>query len=401
MAITGTGISFFPLFWVFNDQWKYYIPNLNGPPSTYNHWGHIHFFMPGYNMTGTGGDAFGGQQRYTFQIQDIWGPNSNDPNQTDLYRVIGTPKWYYHVTELWRRVFVQPWDNGQGRGVKWDASPTGLGAGPFDDVKTMGPFREGMTAHGLFSYAPYWMANCRSLPIDYYTSGAHVQSARQNHLADRARSLLSSDYVDAKYNLQHGNYILAHSQGGSPAGVPPFSDELYIWPVIEYQKVLQLDWEILPGSTPDVASIDDADDTYGDGWQTEITVPFVDPVTKVYRSPFALQPNVVLPFGQYNNLNLGSRLLVPTASRLKHGTASYSDQRPFDARLDMPDSLNGTPVTTWHNPWGDDAEGRVVQQCLGGLVRVQRVRQSQALRQHGQIHSHDARTQHARGPWAG
>lgn len=367
MAITGQGITYYPLFWVFNDQWKYYRPRLSEGVDVYNHWGHLHFFMLGLNPTSQSDDAFAGQQRYSFALKDIWGPRSQDPNQDQLYRVIGTPKWYYHVTELWRRVFVQPWDAGNGRGVKYDAAPAD---------KRMGPFREGLSNHGLTSYAPYWMANARSAPIDYFTSSEHRQDARLNAVAERARSLLGADYDDRKYNLQHSNYVLAANQVApsdvttTHAGVPPFSDALYIWPVIEYQQVLQLNWEPLPGSAPDVDDPNLADTAYGDGWNTQVTVPFVDPVSGIYRSPFAETPGVCLPFGSYNELSFPSRQLVPAANRLRHGPASYDTSRPYDDRLDLPVEQAGTPITEWHNPWGDASGGRVVQQCLGGVVHA-------------------------------
>ncbi|MCL2640717.1 MAG: hypothetical protein FWD53_07725, partial [Phycisphaerales bacterium] len=134
----GNGLRFHPLFWVWHDAWKYYIPNLNGLPIVYDHWGHIHFFMPSLAFDPEGGDAFTGQQCYKFAIQDIWGPRSKDPNQSTPYRVIGMPKWYFHIEELWRRVYVQPWDLGpkdapaySRRGLKYDASPPDKRMGPF------------------------------------------------------------------------------------------------------------------------------------------------------------------------------------------------------------------------------------------------------------------------------
>jgi hypothetical protein len=369
MAITGQGIQFYPLFWTFHDQWKFYVPHINGGYSIFNHFGHVHFFMLGFDLSRDSGDAFSGQQTYNFQIQDVWGPRSKDPNQNDLYRVIGKPKWYYQVTELWRRIFVQPWDKSTDlkQGVKYDASP---------DDKRMGPFREGMANHGLTSYSPYFLAGARSLPIEYFRSQEHVRSIRDNYVADRARALLGSDYDDSKYNLDHDNFLLARyndaGDTGHHAGVDPFSDELYIWPVLEYQKVVQLDWEILPGSTPDVTDLDDATDRYGDGWETQITVPFVDPVTQKYRSPFANDPGVVLPFGQYNEwASLGNRKLVPTTNRLRHNPhPQYGDNRPYDQRLDLDPAKAGQVITQWHNPWGDQSGGRIVQQCLGGIVQV-------------------------------
>src|ERR1035437_566285 len=133
MAITGTGIKFYPLFWKFDDQWQFFIPPSfpGGAPTIFDHFGHLHFFMLGYDPAKDSGDAFSGQQQYRFNIQDVWGPRSSDPNQNSLYRVVGKPKWYFQVTELWRRVFVQPWEVGTNAGIRYDASD-----------KFMGPFRE-------------------------------------------------------------------------------------------------------------------------------------------------------------------------------------------------------------------------------------------------------------------
>lgn len=397
MAIAGEGITFFPLYWMFHDQWKYYVPTGYGGIQIFNHWGHLHFWMMGFDVTkaraaSAAGDAFSGQQRFTFELNDVWGPKSPDPNQSQLYTVIGKPKWYFHVTELWRRVYVQPWDEKveaagvtAKRGIKYDASAMGEqgedAAGGMNERKTMGPFREGRANHGLKNWVPYWMKGARSLPLEYFKTGNRSQAHRDNYVADRA--LLGDRYDDEMFNLQHGNFILAKRAGGPHAGVSPFSDALYIWPVIEYQKVVQLDWEPLPGSSPDVSNLDAADDSYGDGWGQQVTVPFTDPVTKKYRSPFAVQPGVVLPFGKYNELQFaGGRKLVPADARLRHATPEPYDVPPrpdnvpeedwheFDPILDPDPALAGQPLTEWHNPWGEAAGGMIVQQCLGGIVQA-------------------------------
>ena len=367
MAISGTGLQFHPLYWVFHDQWQYYIDCGNGNYIIYDHWGHTHFFMLGFNWESNSGDAFSGQQVFSFELQDIWGPSSDDPNQSQLYRVIGTPKWYFRVRELWRRVFIQPWDSAvnategilRQRGIKYDAS---------ESHKTMGPFREGRD--GLKSYCPMWMANARSLPIEYYQTSGLVQQYRDNYVAECACALLKDDYEDAVYNLQHGHFI----PHGTPPAKPPFSDELYIWPIIEYQQALQLDWEPLPGSTPDVDDLNDANEDYGDGWAVQVPIPFVDPSTRKYRSPFADEPGVVLPLGKYNEALIGPmsgrRKLVPDAQRLRHATVQYDDQHPYRPPLDLPPAKSGTIITDWHNPWAGADEGRIVQQCLGGVVEA-------------------------------
>ena len=275
-----------------------------------------------------------------------------------LFRSVGTPKWFFHVTELWRRVFVQPWDQGDNshRGVKFDCCPS--------DYR-MGPFREGIANQGANQYAPYWMAQARGLPVDHFTTGAHTQGSRENHLADRARGLLGLDYIPGRFEDRGGG--VAYSHGGAPANVPPFPDSLYIFPIIEYQKVVQLNWEILPGSNPDVNDPADAANDYGDGWDTKLTIPFIDPVTMKYRSPFGPEPGVVMPFGQYNEAAWAGRKLVDPQYRLRYNTPSYGD-RPYDDRVDEPVEKADALITEWNNPWGDQAGGKIIQQCLGGVV---------------------------------
>jgi hypothetical protein len=361
--IKGSGLKFHPLYWSFHDQWIYFTNIFMS--HWYHHWGHLHFFLLGYDFSKANRDAFSGQQRFQFTATDLWGPRSLDPNQARQYTVIGTPKWYFKVTELWRRVFVQPWDTvtdtGRRVGVKWDASPR-------DKVK--GPFREGRLPDGQTFYAPYWLAGARSLPIEYFRDASNSQANRENYVADRAQALLGDDYVDETYNLQHGA-SLEHTEPPHPAAKPPFSDALYIHPIIEYQAVTQLDWETLPWRPADVADIKDATNTYGDGWKVEVTVPFKDPATGIYRSPFTTVPNTVLPFGQYNELVLpGSRKLVPLDKRLKHREASYAPENP-EGPLDLPEEKSQQILTEWHNPWGEAGSGgRIVQQCLGGVVQA-------------------------------
>ena len=363
MAIPGNGLRFSPLFWVFHDQWKYYIPNPGSPNTEYNHWGHIHFFMPTVTIKPEGGDAFSGVQKYHFTIKDVWGPRSNDPNQSTPYRVIGKPKWFFHIQELWRRVFIQPWDLGpkdapvqQRRGLKYDASPAD---------KIMGPFREGI--NGTVNYAPYFMSHARSLPVEYFQDSNKDQAMRDNYVAARAQALLGDEYDDQMYGLNHGNYLLAKKIGGHHAGVPAFSDALYIWPVIEYQRVVQMDWDILPGSPPDVPNIADADDSYGDGWDANLTIPFTDPVTQKYRSPFGYVSGRPLAFGRYNDTIFPSgRKLVEDAHRLKYSSTTA----PSDSPLKLPGDKSDEYITEWHNPWGDSDGGGIYQQCIGGIVQA-------------------------------
>ena len=372
MAANPPGLSFYPLYWTHHDQWKYWIPLGNGLNKEWDHWGHTHFWMMGFDYEGTSGDAFHGQQTFDFEVKDIWGPRSQDPNQTDLYRVIGTPKWFFHVQEVWRRVFIQPWDTGLPEvlghnrlGIKFDASPPD---------KLMGPFREGRANHGQSSFSPVWIPNARSLPIEYFKSVQKSQVARDNYVAAMAKALVPPDqYNPATYDLQHGNYLQARKYDnftGHPAGAPPFSDAFYIWPIIEYQKVVQLNWEPLPGSSPDVVDLRDAGADYGDGWATQLTIPFRDPTTQNYRSPFANEPGKILEFGKYNETILaGDRQLVPAAQRLKYSQVQYGDGNP-QTSLGLPASKSEQPVADWHNPYQGHDGGRVVAQPIGGIIQA-------------------------------
>jgi len=366
VAITNNGLVFYPLYWFFHDQWQYYTPPPTG--SEYMHWGHLHFWMLGYNPnTAQGGDAFSGSQQFSFHLSEDWGPTSSDPNQSSLYTIIGKPKWFFNVQELWRRVYVQPWDSidnaGLGnRGIKYDASAADM---------RMGPFREGLeynasTAQRLF-YAPYWMAGARSLPVEYYRDAAHL--TRDNYVLSEAQQLLTA----AGQPFDPNCFCIPGSNNvpkGSPGGFPPYSDALYIWPIIEYQKVQQLNWEPLPGRPADV-SADDADATYGDGYDAEVSSPFINPTTGKYQSPFAVTPGQVLDFGQYNELTLtNGTQLVPTANRLRYSTVQYTGIAPYTSVLQMPPSDSGQLVTSWHNPYRGIDGGSIVQQCLGGIIQA-------------------------------
>src|SRR5690242_8507489 len=104
-AIQGTGLQFQPLYWVHHDCWRY--QTFSGDPNPHYHYGHVHFFMLGYKWDPENADAFTGSQTFRFEIKDIWGPRSSDPNQSLSYRVIGSPKWYWRIEEIWRRVYIQ------------------------------------------------------------------------------------------------------------------------------------------------------------------------------------------------------------------------------------------------------------------------------------------------------
>ena len=72
--------------------------------------GHCHLFLTDFDVSKASSSlAYWGTQDYSFQINDEWGPNSNDPNQIKTVRLLGKPIWYFYVEEYWRRMYIQPW----------------------------------------------------------------------------------------------------------------------------------------------------------------------------------------------------------------------------------------------------------------------------------------------------
>jgi hypothetical protein len=422
MAIQNDGLQFHPLYWIFHDNYRYYRRNTTtvGDVQTtsleeFDHYGHMHLFMMSMPW-GDGQDAFSGFQNYHFELQDVWGPRSGDPNQQMQYRVVGTPKWYFHVEELWRRVYIQPWDMAvpnddisAKRGIKYEACDRDLVAGPF---------REGRDAATRTDFAPAFIRGARTLPLEYFTNNERSQAPgdRENFIAQRAASIsqawaearatelllvtypgadwpaslfastvateLAKVYNPDTYALNHGPYLYA---GGNdpfsgevsphPAAVPPFGDNLYIYPIMEYQTVTQLAWQRLPGA--EVAN-DVDDETFGDGWSLDVQIPFRHPATGQYNSPFGATPGVVSPIGQYHGLNGQGEPLVPTARRMKHATVTYAEDESegtpeapanlYDHPQKLDPALSGQ-LAAFHDPYGDTT-GKWVQQCLGGIVQA-------------------------------
>lgn len=417
MAITGDGIQFLPLYWGHHDCWRYYRRNteiVSGNPvvsmSEFDHWGHVHLFMLGFNWDAPGQDAFSGSQSFNFALKDIWGPRSADPNQQHQMTVVGTPVWYFHVTETWRRIYIHPWDRkvstdrvAERRGIKWEASPPD---------GTFGPFREGRDAANRIDYVPAMLQGARTLPLEYFKSQARSQAARDNFVGDKAAEILKAyaltkaeeafadlpvdeqtdeamaalkvekeaEFYDAgAYSTDHSAYVFAGGNsplGGeevSHAGVPPFSDRLYIWPLIEYQQVVQLDWQRLPGA--ESANPD------GDGWSLALGIPFVNPLTGAYNSPFGPNAGEVRPIGQYFGTDGKGSPLVPTSRKMKYTKTAYDDPlhppidrapryyggHPFDQ-----DPATSEQLVSFHDPYNDQT-GRWIQQCLGGVIQARAV----------------------------
>lgn len=183
MAIQGSGITFWPIYWVFNDCWRYYYqhaaPGGGITTTQYDHAGHVHLFLMGFDWAGGTQDAWSGKQTYKFEAIDLWGPRSQDPNQQYQYTVVGTPKWYFRVEELWRRVYIQPWDlkvetqePEKKRGIKYDCGASD---------KRFGPFREGRDFESRREFAPVFLKYARTIPIDYYQTSALSQLNTVTH----------------------------------------------------------------------------------------------------------------------------------------------------------------------------------------------------------------------------
>lgn len=120
-------LSFSPLYWIYHDSYKftettsipYAIDESSSSSSeqekkntnAFYQKGHCHLFLPNFDMTKkTNTLAYSGTQQYSFEIQDVWGPNSDEPLQNRSYHLLGKPIWYFYIEEYWRRMYIQPWD---------------------------------------------------------------------------------------------------------------------------------------------------------------------------------------------------------------------------------------------------------------------------------------------------
>jgi hypothetical protein len=121
-------------------------------------------------------------------------------------------------------------------------------------------------------------------------------------------------------------------------------------------------------------TIKDEINNFGDGWSIEVQIPFVDPRTKKYRSPFAASPGVVDPAGIYHND------LVKEEDQLKNRKTENDPPNPaiptdpggYDYK-NRPFGLSpedSEAKTKFANPYPDRTDGRWVQQCLGGIVQA-------------------------------
>lgn len=352
-------LTWYPLYWVYNDcwQWTHTIPAGKFLESsrtvTIPHPGHIHFFMMDFPVNSDTQQAYYGEQKYTFEFENLWGEGSGDPNQQNNIRIIGRPKWYFYIAEYWRRIYIQNWDDPNNtdydsvtdkRGIKYDASK---------DCHSRGPFREGKDNY-FFSTSLN-----RTLPVEYWKN---YEKTVRNHY------LRQGEGIKQPYEWDFGNMINGHPDpenlGSYPKqiknipgqttnqkgetisnpepnqfdpkeypwenyfqdyddwtipreftckgdmksnaasqgfpGTASYSDEdkarwnypdnYFISPVIEYQKVVHANWERLPGSEKN--DIDKEVDEDG----IETGEDFGDDWTIEVTSPFKIDGKIQSPF---------------------------------------------------------------------------------------------------------
>lgn len=391
----GDNLTWKPLYWIYHDQWHFRTytpaPYIGWVTHTYKHRGHVHFFFPGFDPRSPNARAYGGSQNYVFKLEDEWSPRTDDPNQSKNIKIVGKPKWYFYVEEFWRRIYVQLWDypNNENddkvlgkRGIKWDAS---------QDMHTYGPFRE--TKDNYF----YWTHMARTLPVEYFRD---VDLTIRDHVL---RQEPGSPWNGAwSYDPDGFEYVADDGAGGTTPWVIPrtiyagrpdnratggdgpaednrarsfgFADSKYIYPTIEYQRVLHLDYERLPYSN----ERDLDEDNFGDGFEITISIPFKDSKSGAIQSPFSNDDGVVSPPGSYHhNFEYKHPEQV-----LKH--APYSVVKPESVYEVV--ATDGNPRVEWdHTEWdvpnpsgvmefsvpaNMEEDGYWVEQCLGAIVRA-------------------------------
>ncbi|MFA5746396.1 MAG: hypothetical protein WC932_06110 [archaeon] len=337
--------EFLPLYLIAHDQWGYQIPHVSPWGTTYEnfpHYGHTHFFMPGFDYAKASRRAWTGEQLYKFKLADVWSPRTEDPNQTKNIVFEGLPEWYFLVREYWRRVYIQPWDSGGGKGIKYDASAS---------FHTHGPWRE---ARGSFFY---WNDCARTLPLEYFKNPE--RTSRDNLVGLSAGEglwdLPGREYdAEASYPIPT-QFWAPDSQAN--ARVQAWSDFRYAGPTIEYQRVDQLNWERPP---------ERAGTEGGDGFEIELSLPLKSAAGEIL-SPFSSSSDNCSPFGVYCN---GFADRHPGRIPV-YPSANPSPETSSKAVYDVPSGFLGQPVV-WRVPEAlePSMDGVWVEQFLGGVVKA-------------------------------
>ena len=470
MKNTNGNLTIFPLFWVYHDFWKYiettYTPNDKGEnqyhPITYNHKGHIHFFIPNYSVEQPSSfQAFTGKQKYTYDLNQLWSPNLQNENQRYTNRVVGKPKWYFYIEEYWRRIYIQPWQSIKNnrntdtflgkKGLKYDASLP---------QHTRGIFRQGKDNY--FFYTDL----CRTLPIEYWHNLGKTKRdhyLRMNNANTQYKKLyetfksdqwergvndiasptwnfgvdendIESDYPKLRSNItqedkNRGNYYQCYShvdeftiprqfeakgdypyntktqmekQGISSKKVVKkqlrylswsdqdgarcnYADRYYIYPTIEYQKVIHKNWQRLDGWQDRDKEDEQYGEQFGDGYNYEITIPYQKNVNgkMVNQSPFSDDNGKVYPPGHYFH-NLVSeqnklhyrREKIENSNNFKYNdyeiAFAYANRKrenwcyPSDRQVVEDNGL----FKQWNVPENYPIDGIWVEQCLGAIVKA-------------------------------
>jgi hypothetical protein len=440
-------IEFLPLYVIYHDQWGFrdWARNSDGgwtPASKYSHRGHCHFFMLGFNpTTASSSRAYGGVQSYNFEIEDIWSTRSKDPNKTDNVRIIGQPKWFFEIEEYWRRVYVQLWDSpdnedkpvAEKRGIKYEAS---------SPHHTFGPFRE--IRNGLDNSEPRKSATnffffnnmSRALPLEYFKD---EEKTMRDHFLMGGACIWNLDWdkKDINGNIYNTNgntpYIIPKGFwcGGDITGVDKpsqeapsrrygYADNLYAYPLIEYQIVKQLlptnerppEWKTSPDSEGLAVSVDLPFSLNGEiqspfsenngrtapigsychGFEEKypdrvLRYPEIDSVDslsteKVTTTEMNQTKSIELKDVVLTRVDWGDGMVedITTSGVFQHtyfavGTYTISklvkDTDPKNNEWRIPEELKGEKVV-WSVPDSikDKMDGMWVEQCLGGIVKA-------------------------------
>jgi hypothetical protein len=331
----------------------------------------MHFWMMGFDALDSNQQAYTGNQIYEFSLQDQWSPRSSDVNQQQNFRIVGLPKWYFHVEEYWRRVYIQQWEHIDNdnvmpgdvgkRGIMYDASKS---------FHTFGPFREGKDNFFMRSDL------ARGLPIEYWKNeGKYI---RDHYLRYGDGVLGRNQFV---YNFQkdididenrdlwtipvgevtgpeydRNGYVHQGNINEINAHRSAYPDHFYLSPTLEYQKVVHLDWERLPGYSERDKENEETGEAFGDGFEIQISIPFT--IDGEIQSPFSMN-KVVSPPGTYHHG------VVKDEDKLK-----YKELSNPPSEYDPPTALAGQSVqyNEPNNSWPID--GKWVEQCLGAVVQA-------------------------------
>lgn len=454
-------IKFKPLYWVYHDFWDYqsktWAPDRDGiktTTKTFHHLGHMHFFIPGfYTEQANTAQAYSGTQTYQFNLQQLWSPNSKDPNQQFNFRIVGKPKWYFHIQQYWRRIYIQNWDYKDNstdagflgkKGIKYDASLP---------QHTRGIYRQ--TKDNYFFYTDL----CRTLPIQYWRNqnktlrdhylrlnnaktqylqfykklGSEKWHRSVNDIATDSWDF-SNDYPRLKdpqiipqfapsdnlvnytdfythydqFTIPRGkvvdsiaNYQAKTIKQGKPpeqvwyqafgdqsgARVTSIPDRYYIYPTIQYQRIVHKNWQRLDGWEQRDLQDQQTGEQFGDGNEQTIVLPFMRKQNGQLhiQSPFSDDNGQVYPAGQYMHN------VVPQQQKLKYNFNVDKNGQPQMNNYQMQFYYN-KPRDTWHYmmpqqlarydgnqmnfQWNCPAiykynlDGMWVQQCLGGKVQA-------------------------------